>query len=109
MDFLTCNPNLTGTIFSKADLQFAQNYLEAWLQREKPSWLKNPQGPFGKYWKENQTQAACHLIEFAHMMNTISRNITKESIPRFKKKVKDDLLPHPKDIKQFYETLTELE
>ncbi len=43
------------------------------------------------------------------MLETISCNITSESIPRFNKKVKDDLLPNPKDIKQFYETLTELE
>src|SRR5947209_18226620 len=43
------------------------------------------------------------------MIEAITRKITKESIPRFNKKIKDDLLPHPRDIKQFHETLTELE
>ena len=109
MDFLTSNPDLTQTIYSKSHLEFAQSYLATWIQREKSSWLKNPQGPFGKYWKESQTLPACSLIEFACMLEAITRNITLESIPRFNKKVRDDLLPHPKDIKQFYETLTELE
>ncbi len=109
MDFLTSTPDLTQTIYTKSHLEFAQSYLATWIQREKPSWLKNPQGPFGKYWKEGQTLPACSLIEFACMLEAITRNITSESIPRFNKKVKDDLLPHPKDIKQFYETLTELE
>ena len=109
MDFLTSNFDLTQTIYTKGDLQFAQRYLKTWIEREKSSWLKNPQGPFGKYWKEDQALSACHLIELAYMIDTITHNITKESIPRFNKKVKDDLLPHPKEIKQFYSTLTELQ
>jgi hypothetical protein len=109
MDFLTGNPDLSQTVYSKGDLEFARSYLKTWIERERPSWLKNPQGPFGKYWKQEQTLPACHLIEFAYMVEAITRKITKESIPRFNKKIKDDLLPHPKDIKQFYETLTELE
>ncbi len=109
MGFLTSNFDLSETIFSDSDLRFAQSYLETWIGKEKSSWLKNPQGPFGKYWKENSVISACHLIDLARMMDRITHNITPESLPRFCKKVKDNLLPRPSDIKQFHETLTELQ
>ena len=77
MNFLTGNPDLSQTVYSKDDLEFARDYLKTWIEREKPSWLKNPQGPFGKYWKEEQTLPACHLIEFAYIIEAITRKITK--------------------------------
>ncbi|HYT44158.1 MAG TPA: hypothetical protein VEP90_17595, partial [Methylomirabilota bacterium] len=109
MDFQTSKPDLTQTIFTESHLQFARTYLETWLQQEKPSWLKNPQGPFGKYWKADDTISACHLINLANMIKDVTSNITPESIPRLNKKIRENLLPRPSDIKQFYETLTELQ
>ncbi len=109
MDFLSHNFDLSQTIFSDRDLRIARSYLETWMQKEKPSWLKNPQGPLGNYWKENSTIAACTLINLAYMMKMITDNITAESIPRLHKKIKENILPRPSDIKQFYEAFTELE
>lgn len=109
MDFLTSHPDLTQTIYTESDLHFARTYLETWINREKSSWLKNPQGPFGKYWKADDTISACHLVNFAYMIKDVTNNITPESIPRLYKKIRENLLPRPSDIKQFYETLTELQ
>jgi len=46
MDFLAGNPDLSQTVYSEDNLEFARSYLKTWIEREKPSWLKNPQGPF---------------------------------------------------------------
>src|SRR6266700_5427310 len=109
MDFQTGQPDLTQTIFTESHLQFARTYLETWINQEKSSWLKNPQGPFGKYWKADDTISACHLINLAYMIKDVTSNITPESIPRLNKKIRENLLPRPSEVKQFYETLAELQ
>jgi len=96
-----------SSLFS--DKLLARIHLESWIKREKSSWLKNPQGPLGKHWREDSPIAACHLIDFARMIHTITHNITPESIPCLNKKIKDNLLPNSSDKKQFNETFTELE
>jgi len=52
-NFLTRNFDLSQTIFAENDLRLARIHLETWIKREKSSWLKNPQGPLGRYWRED--------------------------------------------------------
>lgn len=109
MSFQTSQLDLTNTIFSSNDLQIARNYLLTWIRREIPSWLNKPQGLFGEYWKRDDVQSACHLINLARMIDVVTCNLSPQSIPILNKKVKENLLRRPSDMQQFDEALTELQ
>jgi hypothetical protein len=109
MPFLKSQLDLTNTIFTDNDLQKAREYLSIWITREKPSWLKNPQGPFGDYWRQDDVQSACHLIDLARMIDILTGKLSQQSIPHLFRKVRKDLLRRPSDMQQFNETLAELQ
>lgn len=111
MTFLTSQPNLSKTVFKENDLEIARKVLQSLILQYDPSWLNKPQGMLANYWRRNDTQAACYLIDLAKMIVILDHRIATKSIPLLYEKVKKLLRPpyNRHSNTQFLETLNELQ
>ena len=109
MSFLDSQVDLTGTIFSPADLQLARTYLTELLEWQDQGWLIKPGGYLAHEWLSDDLASVCALIEFARLFNQLELGgVTSESRPVLFKKL-EQLLRKTRLKKAFEETLTELQ
>jgi hypothetical protein len=106
MGFMSFDPPLSGTIYTKNDLVKAR---EVWIDAERrcmPGWLTTLHGLLGKLFEAETLFTTCLLIDIARALYVLSRNITQKSTIVFGKKIRSLLTAV--DQKQFDELLNEL-
>ena len=108
MSFRTCQPDLSGTIFTEVNLLGAREYLITSLEQEDRAWLNHPQGPLREYWERDDNDAVCFMINFASMIARVASNITDRSHPLLAVKIKEGLL-RARSEKTFLENYTEFQ
>jgi hypothetical protein len=106
MPFLSSEPELSMTPFSKEQLAFARSFLSSMINETVPTWLVNPVGYFARYWKDEGFLSTCSLIDISYKLDFLKGKITQESLPIFAEKIKH--LLRIEDEKQYQEIITEL-
>jgi hypothetical protein len=107
MSFLDSQINLTRTIFSASNYQFAREFLTSAITRHQPSWLNEPIGPLRTYWLGNGLHQVCYLIDLAWILSKLQGNVTAKSTTLLIEKFRGLLRAQPEE--QFEELLTELQ
>ena len=107
MGFLEARVSLDGTKFKQEVLAAAQKFLVEAITRHDPEWLNKPEGPLSWYWKREDVEAVCFLINFADTFGTLQHNITAKSVSVYIGKFKE--LLRAREQRQFKETLLELQ
>src|ERR1044072_2851589 len=107
MSFLDSEINLTETVFSTSNYQFAREFLTSAITRHQPSWLSEPIGPLRTYWLGSGLHQVCYLIDLARILSQLQKNVTKKSTPLLIEKFRGLLRAQPEE--QFEELLTELQ
>jgi hypothetical protein len=103
---MSFTPSLSGAIYTDSDLTEARR---VWSDIDKhylPGWLANPTGHLAPLFKSDSPHAVFILIDIAATLCILSQNITKQSVPIFKAKVRSLLTEN--DEKLFDELWTEI-
>lgn len=91
MGFLDSEFDLTDTIYSSQDLSMARGLFERHINRLCPFWLNSPSGHFAALWCAIYPDAACRIIHFAKILNTLGPKLSERSQQILDKKLKDML------------------
>ena len=108
MGFLETTVSLSGTKFKQELLSKAQYWFSKNIKKQDPEWFERQSGVLYEYWKREDVEAACFLINFVDTFAVLNgKKITQRSgtffVEKFKKLLK------LKNKKQFEETYLELQ